>query len=534
MREIMSIIISNLTYVHPGREELFSGISFSVAAGEKASLTGDNGTGKSTILRILAGELVPASGQYSVTGRLWSVPQHFGQFDRLTVAEALGVSEKLEAIEAIGRGEADECLFAAVGDDWDAERTARAALDSWGLEHIPLSRSMAAMSGGEKTRVFLAGITLHRPDVILMDEPTNHLDGESRSRLYSLVARSNATILVVSHDRTLLNIPGTTFELSGRGVERYGGNYDFYKEARDIRQDALKRQIEEKGKELRAAEKKAREVAERKERADARAPAQQRQKRTLPGKIDKMKAQAEQTAAKLKEGHAGKIATINEETRMLKERLASVNRMKLSFDDAALHSGKMLVEATDINFSYPGRPELWEEPFSFVIRSGERIALGGGNGTGKTTLLGIILGRLKPTSGTIRRSGYTHVYIDQEYSMIDDALTVYAQLERYNGRSLPEHFLKTELHRFLFPTATWGKPCAALSGGEKMRLALCCLEVSDDTPDMFVLDEPTNNLDMRSMEILTGTVASYKGTVLAVSHDTVFRKEIGVERTIEL
>ncbi|MCH5599525.1 ATP-binding cassette domain-containing protein [Niabella ginsengisoli] len=207
--------------------------------------------------------------------------------------------------------------------------------------------------------------------------------------------------------------------------------------------------------------------------------------------------------------------------------------MKLGFEDANLHKGKILFSATDINFTYDKQP-LWKKPLSFEIISGERIALKGSNGSGKTSLIKIILGKLTPQTGSVYKANKQAIYIDQEYSLLDDKLTVYEQAQQYNTGALQEHEIKIRLTWFLFDKEHWNKPCKALSGGERMRLLLCCLTISNTPPDIIVLDEPTNNLDIINTEILTTAVNQYKGTLIVVSHDAYFLEEIGINRSIEL
>lgn len=141
---------------------------------------------------------------------------------------------------------------------------------------------------------------------------------------------------------------------------------------------------------------------------------------------------------------------------------------------------------------------------------------------------------MAPTAGIIEHADFTYVYLDQEYSLIRNECTVLEQTETFNLRHLPEHEIKTILNRYLFPQNVWNKPCGKLSGGEKMRLAFCCLMIADNTPDMFILDEPTNNLDIESIEIITATIRDYAGTVIAISHDREFLKDTGIEREILL
>lgn len=142
------------------------------------------------------------------------------------------------------------------------------------------------------------------------------------------------------------------------------------------------------------------------------------------------------------------------------------------------------------------------------------------------------MGELLPTTGMMERADFTSVYLDQEYSLVCNQCSVLEQAEAFNHRHLPEHEVKTILNRYLFPRDVWNKPCSKLSGGEKMRLSFCCLMIADNTPDMFILDEPTNNLDIESIEIITATIRDYTGTVLAVSHDREFLEEIGIEQEI--
>ncbi len=266
----MSFIIKDLSYIHADKEILFSHLHLSINSGDKIALTGNNGCGKSTLMRILVGDLSPSSGTVLRPEHLYYVPQHFGQYDRQTIAQALGISHKLSALHAILSGDATEKHFNTLNDDWNVEERAQAALDSWGLGGIPLSRPMEGLSGGEKTRIFLAGMELHNPTAILLDEPTNYLDADGRERLYNLLRRTSATVLVISHDRTLLNLLPAICELSSQGLTYYSGNYDFYKEQKTLQQNALTQQLEEKQKALRLARKVAREVEERKAKQNVR------------------------------------------------------------------------------------------------------------------------------------------------------------------------------------------------------------------------------------------------------------------------
>ena len=177
----------------------------------------------------------------------------------------------------------------------------------------------------------------------------------------------------------------------------------------------------------------------------------------------------------------------------------------------------------------PGHP-LWRVPIDLEVRSGERILLAGDNGSGKTTLVRLLAGELQPSSGQVVRTAFSHVWLDQEYGMAATPRSVLELAQCHNSGGLPEHGLKMRLHRALFPEAMWSKRCDTLSGGERMRLCLCCLMISNSVPDLLVLDEPTNNLDLGSLGILARAIAGYRGTLLVVTHDRHFAREVGIAR----
>lgn len=529
----MCISVQQLSYIHADKEPLFQNINLTVNKGEQVSLVGNNGSGKSTLLRIIEGGLKPVSGEVVCSSQPYYVPQHFGQYDQLTVMQALQVESKIKALQAIIAGDASAGNFTALDDDWNIEERCLAALSFWGLQHIRLDQPMCTLSGGEKTKVFLSGLQIHSPEIILMDEPTNHLDTGSRNKLYGFIESSRATMLIVSHDRTLLNLLPYTCELDRSTISLYGGNYEFYKEQKEQALAALQNQLSEKEKELRLAKKIAREALERKNKSSSRGEKSAVKKGIPRIMMGAMKEGAENSTVKLKNVHDDKMSAISSSIADIQTALPNMRQMKTDFNSPDLHIGKILVTAKDVNFGY-GESRLWQDPLNLQIKSGDRIRFSGNNGAGKTTLLKLLLGELEPTEGTITRADFKYIYIDQEYSIVQPHLTVFEQLEQFNLFAKPEHELKMILSRFLFPVGTWDKSCSKLSGGEKMRLAICCLMVSNSTPDLFVLDEPTNNLDIQSVNIITAAIKDYNGTVLLVSHDLYFVKEIKINRVVEL
>ncbi len=527
------LLLQNISYLHPDKTLLFSDISLTVNTRDKIALTGKNGIGKSILLKIMAGVLQPSSGIYTAPASLYYIPQHFGQYDHLTIAEALNIDHKLRALKAILNGDTGEEHFAALNDDWSVEERCREALNAWQLNGTDLFQKMDTLSGGEKTKVFLAGIAIHEPAIILLDEPSNHLDTEGRQLLYSFIQSAKSTLVVVSHDKTLLNLVDKICELSEHKISVYAGNYDFYAAQKQAESNALHTSIHDKEKALRKAKEKERESIERQQKLDSRGKRKQENAGVAKIMMNTLRNNAEQSTAKMKEVHAGKIDDISKQLKDLRDTLPGISRMKFDFDHSALHRGKILFNGKDINHAYNGQL-LWQNNIHLLISSGERIALKGANGSGKTTLINIILGNIVPATGSIHNALSNAIYIDQDYSLIDNNKTVYQQALQFNTNALEEHGIKIRLSRFLFTRNDWDKSCAALSGGERMRLMLCCLLIGGQAPDMIILDEPTNNLDIENVEILTNAINDYQGTLIIVSHDEHFLQQVNIKRVIQL
>jgi len=527
------LTLQNISYKHNNSDLLFDNISFTVNNHEKIALIGPNGIGKSTLLKIIAGELQPSNGELRINSDPYYIPQIFGQYNHFTIAEALRVNHKLNALREILNGNVSEDNLTVLNDDWTIEERCDNALKYWQLSDLDLAEKIENLSGGQKTKVFLAGILIHEPELVLLDEPSNHLDKATRELLYNFIVTTNSSLIIVSHDRKLLNLLPTVYELSKRGITIYGGNYDFYTSQKEIENHALNQDLQSKEKALRKAKEKERETLERQQKLDARGKKKQEKSGVARIMMNTLRNNAENSSSKLKSVHVEKIDGISKELREIRSALPDIDQMKFGFDDSGLHKGKILFKATDINFSYNDQL-LWKKDVSLEITSGERIALNGLNGSGKTTLIKIILGKLSPKSGSVRIAENKAVYIDQDYSLITNELKVYDQAQQFNVAGLEEHEIKMRLNRFLFHKEYWDKPCGTLSGGEKMRLMLCCLTISNESPDIIILDEPTNNLDIQNVEILTAAINEYQGTLIVVSHDESFLEQINIEKAILL
>ena len=527
------LILQNGSYTHPTGVVLFDTIQLTLHKHDKVALVGNNGSGKSTLLKIIAGQTPLQSGLIKKESESYYIPQIVGQFDDLTLVQALKIEEKLRALHEILSGNVSEENLEMLNDDWTIEDRCREALSYWKLDELDLNHSMKSLSGGQKTKVFLAGIFIHEPELVLMDEPSNHLDVASRQLLFDFIESTSKTLLIVSHDRKLLNLLDKICVLDKRGITVYGGNYEFYREQKNIEQKALSQEVSSMEKTLRKAKEKERETMERQQKLNSRGKKKQEKAGVPTIMLNTLRNNAEKSTSKLKNAHSDKIGGISKDLQELRRSLPDLDKMKFGFDSSHLHHGKVLVKAENLNYTYSDSL-LWKENRNFQINSGERIAVKGANGSGKTTLIRLILGNIEPTEGILFRAVNQSVYIDQDYSLINNELTVYEQAVEFNQTALLEHEVKTRLNYFLFDKNDWDKPCFVLSGGERMRLILCCLTLGVKAPDLIVLDEPTNNLDLESIEILTSAVQAYQGTILVVSHDESFLEQINIERVLQV
>ncbi|WP_133640401.1 ABC-F family ATP-binding cassette domain-containing protein [Sphingobacterium paludis] len=526
--------IQHLTYIHPDKETLFSKLSFSLSKHQKAALIGDNGTGKSTLLRLIAGQISPAAGEVSTDGSIFFVPQLYGQFDTHTVAEVLGFSEKLNAYYAILDGKVDLANYVILDDDWDVEERCLRALAHWGLPAVALTTFLGDLSGGEKVKVFLAAAWLYRPDLLLLDEPSNHLDAAGQQMLYQFIKEMNCAMLIVSHDRQLLQLFDSVLELTPSGIISFSGSYTLYKEQKDLANDALQQKIASQEKEVRKAKDKQRDTLERQQRADARGKKKQEQAGVARIMMNTLRNSAENSTSKIRSIHTERMEGLRKELTDLRGARPAASTMRFTYAEKPIKlSGKVLLDLAQANIRIQSK-NLWSAALSFQLKAGERVAIQGANGSGKTTFAQIAVGYMQPTEGVVKRYWHQAFYIDQDYSLLDNDLSVYEQAQQANDGGFLEHQVKTKLDQFLFSADCWTKRCSMLSGGERMRLALCCLSLRKEVPDLLILDEPTNNLDIQNIEILTHAIAEYPGTLLVISHDQQFLDELHITRIVAL
>ncbi|MGW4924235.1 ABC-F family ATP-binding cassette domain-containing protein [Streptomyces parvulus] len=527
-----AIVCSNLSFAWPDDTQVFDDLSFTVPPG-RTGLVAPNGSGKSTLLKLIAGELRPLAGSVSVSGTLGHLPQSLPLSVDLTVAEVLGVADKIRALDAVESGDVDEKHFATIGDDWDVEERSRAQLDRLGLAGLALDRSLATLSGGQAVSLGLAAQLLKRPDVLLLDEPTNNLDAEARHKLYDVLSDFTGCLLLVSHDRALLDRMERIAELGSDHLRLYGGDFTAYEAAVVAEQEVAEKNVRSAEQELR---REKREMRQARERAERRAGNAQRNLKNagLPRIFaGNMKRGAQEAAGRAGTMHAARVsearARLDEAGRAVREEV----KLALQLPDTQVPAGRTLFQGTGMRVRLDDVEVFAGNGVDLTVRGPERIALTGPNGAGKTTVLRLITGSLQPDSGEIRRHDGRIAYLSQRLDLLDPGRTV---AENFAGFApeRPEAERMNLLARFLFRGPGAHLPVGVLSGGERLRATLACVLCADPAPHLLLLDEPTNNLDLVGAGQLESALDSYQGAFLVVSHDERFLAGIGISRRLRL
>ncbi|MFI1445758.1 ABC-F family ATP-binding cassette domain-containing protein [Streptomyces virginiae] len=520
------ITCSALSFDWPDGTPVFDGFQLTVGPG-RTGLIGLNGCGKSTLLKLIAGELTPTEGQSSVAGSVGYLPQNITLDTALRVDEALGIHTTRAALHAIEAGEATEANFTAVGDDWDVEERALATLDQLGLARIGLDRTVGELSGGESVLLRLAALLLARPDVLLLDEPTNNLDLRARSRLYAAVESWSGVMLLVSHDRELLERVDQIADLRDGEVRWYGGNFTAYEEMLAAEQESAERMV-------RVAE--ADVQRQKRELADAQVKLARRKrygqkmydtKREPKIVMGARKRAAQESAGKHRIMHTEKLAQAKERLDHAVEAVRDDDEIRIQLPATQVPPGRQVLTLSDLRLAHGAavRGE-WE------LRGPERIALVGRNGSGKTTLLRTIAGQLAPESGAVVAHVTTR-FLPQRLDVLDESRSVVENVARFAPQAT-NNLIRARLAHFLFRGARADRPAGTLSGGERFRATLAALLLAEPAPQLLMLDEPTNNLDLSSVRQLTDALESYEGALVVASHDVPFLESIGITRWLLL
>ncbi len=484
LRAILSIVecmvtVSNVQFSYIG-EPMYIGVNFRIGKGQKVGLVGPNGAGKSTLFKLLLGEEAPSGGDIAIAGSIGHVPQEVSHDIHLeeakTVREYIDPHNNREDVEILDM------------------------LSGFEMPYVDIYQKPQQMSGGQKTKFALARALLSEPDVLILDEPTNFMDTAGKQWVMNFLSTYPKTLLLVSHDLELIDNSidkVLAIDPFKHTIEEYKGNFTLYKRIKKEKDEFLKRQILKEQKHIAHMEEAVLKMAGNKSKKGVR------QKMALKHRVERMKEK-------------------------LPEMPKELRKIKISLPEPAW-VGEIPLKAIGVTKFFDWTPVL--NDLSLTIIRGERIALIGHNGAGKSTFLKILMGILEPTEGEVIQDEKLSIgYYSQEFETFDLSKTLLDTIQEMPGMN--EGKVRGFLARFLFSQDKLRQPIMTLSGGEKTRLAIALLMLKDY--NMLILDEPTTYLDALSQRIILEALKDYKGTMLVVSHTEDFIRELSPTRAVLL
>lgn len=489
-------------------EAIFKNLTFTFNK-FKYGLVGFNGVGKSTLAKLIVGAENPDTGEISVSTSIGYLKQQATPSNITAGLYLINVWESAKYIKLI------QSL----------------------LLNLDLDQSLQKLSGGEWMRVRLAYLLGEDHDFLILDEPSNNLDRDGKDILLDFIKNYDGGLLLISHDRELLNEVQNIVELTDHGLTLYGGNFDFYK---DVSRHEKNRAFEKADHQYQKAKKVEKEQHKK---------IQQQVKRTHSGRkqgvregidfkvVNALVIKAEETLGKIASKAKERLSEAQGEAAHLKQKLKHDPFFKIRFSDVNTNSHKTLASVQNFNWSYSKEHDfkaLWKNDISFSIKAQDRIHLSGVNGVGKSTLIKLIKGQSLEGKCIGSLNIYTQniSYLDQNYENLNISLNVLENIK--SEAKLTEVEIRNELAFYGFTGDDVFKSISMLSGGEKLKLSLALMIIKKDPPDLIVLDEPTNNLDLFSLELLEKAIQDYKGALLVVSHDTEFCKNINLDKILNL
>ena len=509
-----TVVLTDTSFAWPDGNQVLHHVTAAFGLG-RTGIIGDNGSGKTTLLRLIAAELQPTTGTVRISGDVGYLPQHLTLQTDATIADLIGIAEPLDALRAIESGQIDPGLFDLVDNNWDIEARAVALLDELGLPGASLDRPVGQLSGGETMLVALAGRRLAGTEVVLLDEPTNNLDRVARRRFYDVVTGWRGALVVVTHDRALLDLMDDTAELRVGRLTVFGGPWSEFSEALAVEQEAAQQALRTAEQAFKKEQRQRRDAETRLARRQRYARNDRENKRKPKSVMNTRRFQAEVSAGKLRDNLDDRVETARSLVSEQERRLHGDARVRITLPDPEVPMGRRLAE-------------LHHPEGVCVIQGPERVALVGPNGVGKTRLIETLF-TADPTpplhaTPLTRRIGY----LPQRLDGLDDDGTALESVRAAATQSTPRE-IRAQLARFLMGSEDVDRPVATLSGGQRFRVALARLLLAEPAHQLLVLDEPTNNLDFTTVESLVDALSAYRGGLLVVSHDADFLGRLGID-----
>lgn len=516
-----SITLRALSFEWPDGTVALNNVSGTFAQG-RTGLVGRNGAGKSTLLKLIAGQLTPTAGRIETLGDVGYLPQTLTLSSSTTVAQLLGIDTILGALRAIEAGDVDQRHFDAVGDDWDIEARADEALGRIGFGAADLDRRVSDVSGGEAMLIAITGLRIRRTAITLLDEPTNNLDRATRAQLAGFIDEWPGTLIVVSHDVELLERMDHTTELHAGTLTTFGGPYSEWQVHKE-QQQAAAEQAARAAQQTLKVEKRQRQEAETKLAARARTAKKTQRDGGIPKILaGKRASAAQESAGSMRSTLDDKVQAAQAALDAADARVRDEEHIHLTLPDPGVPRGRRIAEFRDGDTTV-------------IIQGPERVALVGPNGSGKSTLIAQLLtgseaGGGRP-SGTLATelTGFLPQRLDglrESESAVENVREV--------APSTPTGTIRNQLARLLLRGDSVDRPVRTLSGGERFRVSLAKLLLADPPAQFLILDEPTNNLDIASVEQLAEALDAYRGALLVVSHDFAFLERLGIDVVLEL
>ncbi|WLH71186.1 ABC-F family ATP-binding cassette domain-containing protein [Pseudomonas fluorescens] len=486
-------------------------------------IVGRNGRGKSLLAKLIAGALTPSSGTLDRKARVAYVAQTPEIETGASIAGFTRTAEALAALARMARGTPQANDLEVIDDRWDLAERLRAALDAAGLQALGVDTPADQLSGGQQARVAVIGALLAAPDLLVLDEPTNHLDSAGRDWLLNRLADWRGGLVVVSHDRQLLNTLARIVELSPLGARVYGGNYDAYRRQRDSEHQAAVAAVEHARLARSRERKRLQKDHDSLQRSAARARKHAETANVSRFTKARWKGAAKEIVSTVRSAHHAYKNELDGRVRHAYERVVDETPTLLALPGSALPNGRhvLTVENAQLPWLDPRRPSAY---VTLDLSGPVRVAVRGPNGCGKSTLLKLLAGQSQPVSGDCA----VHVpcaYIDQQLALLDDQRSLVEQLNLLDT-PLAEAQLRTRLALLQLDALRVTQPVGRLSGGERLKAAMAIALWREVPAQLLLLDEPTNHLDLESVLAFEQALQGFSGAIVAVSHDEAFVQAI--------